>query len=532
MILQIAVASDSVVAILTNSGASIGFVIGIAFIMLLFFVLFLIVRADKSPVSPQKEIEQPAVEPARNRQQTGSNTVSGSPIEHGRQGGGATVLPGLIGLPAAELKGNTTTAKSKYIGYQPTNIFAQTEPVNFPYVLMPSEAGCVIQFPRKGRASRQGHQEARFFTYLQEHFQQVFGLYNDRLLLVRSTNQYEPDFILTDEVNGLNLFLDIEIDEPYTGTNELAARQPTHYQLADANRNNDFCSRGWVVVRFAEIQVHQHPLSCCLFIADVIASLNPKFERPKALVSVPYLPVIPQWTKKQAQEWAQNGYREKYLGIPFREFGEFKIPSISQEKVTETEAEKRVEIQVNEKPVISTQPKTFARLITASDLINEAIKTSCFLSFQYEGRPTVVKPTRFNLATRKFTAFCYVKNAIREFIVDKASSILAKPKFYTAQLAKPELTADTVRALIQIAIRNNKYVRIIYTTSSYGGATPETTTRTINNVYGVEDAVPAEERAKYGNMTSRNIIHAHCHNKDAGRNFHYDRISEIAILDL
>ena len=41
-------------------------------------------------------------------------------------------------------------SKPKYIGYNPINIFTQTEPLNYPYVIMPSKSGCVIKFPQKG----------------------------------------------------------------------------------------------------------------------------------------------------------------------------------------------------------------------------------------------------------------------------------------------------------------------------------------------------------------------------------------------
>ena len=50
-------------------------------------------------------------------------------------------------------------SKPKYIGYNPINIFTQTEPLNYPYVIMPSKSGCVIKFPQKGRTGRKGYKE-------------------------------------------------------------------------------------------------------------------------------------------------------------------------------------------------------------------------------------------------------------------------------------------------------------------------------------------------------------------------------------
>lgn len=199
----------------------------------------------------------------------------------------------------------------KYIGYNPINIFAQTNPINYPYVLMPKRENCIIKFPRKGRNGRKGYKEDAFGAFLQLHFSRKFNVYNDRFILTRNnTNRYEPDFTLIDENNGINVFMDIEIDEPYEGLNDIDKRNVTHYQLADTNRNNEFISRGWIVVRFAEIQVHQNPEGCCRFIADVIKSINQDFVYPTTLLAVNRLVSIPQWNKEQAKEWSIQKYRQ------------------------------------------------------------------------------------------------------------------------------------------------------------------------------------------------------------------------------
>ena len=171
-------------------------------------------------------------------------------------------------------------AKPKFIGYNPINIFAQTEPLNFPIVIMP-KPGCVIKFPHKGKGGRKGYKEADFHQYLTRHFSHAFQLYTDRILSVKgNSNPFAPDFAFIDEKEGVNLFLDVEIDEPYEGLNDLGKRKPTHFQYADTDRNNAFKNRGWIVIRFAEIQIHQDPAGCCLFIADVIASIHPTFKIP------------------------------------------------------------------------------------------------------------------------------------------------------------------------------------------------------------------------------------------------------------
>lgn len=420
-------------------------------------------------------------------------------------------------------------SKIKYIGYDPTNVFAQTEPVAFPYVLTPPKLNCPIKFPRtQRRGGRRGHKEAEFFACLERHFRQAFGVHNDQFLLVKGTQPYEPDFTLIDEKNGLNLFLDVEIDEPYEGTNDIATRQPLHYQLADTNRNNAFRNRGWVVVRFAEIQVHKQPDSCCRFLAEVVASLNRSFEMPPSLAGAPHLQKVAQWTREEAEEMSRQKYREQYLGL-LTGFGE--IPVGPRSGTTEDELGRETETLIIDEPTVAPPPKTVAPPLTLDGLISEARQAGKFLAFEYEGKPTVVKPGPVNPATRKLLAYCYVKNADREFDLSGICQARLKPNFYTARTAKPDLTPEAVRLLVQGAIRNGKYIRMNYTNSSFGGEQGEVNTRTISNVQRSTDVLSVDKVATY-KLTTQGHLTAHCHKREDERTFHYDRINELAILTL
>jgi hypothetical protein len=206
-------------------------------------------------------------------------------------------------------------SNEKYIGYNPINLFAQTEPLNYPYVLMPNY-NSVIKFPRKGRSGRKGYKEEDFKKYIDKYFKSCFQIFDDRFILIKNSSKpFEPDFTIIDEKNGINIFIDIEIDEPYEGINDVVNRKPTHFQYSDTNRNNAFKNRGWIIIRFAEIQVHQQPDSCCLFIFDVINSINPTYEIPETLTNIHKIEPIRQWTKEEAEIWSINKYRENYLGI-------------------------------------------------------------------------------------------------------------------------------------------------------------------------------------------------------------------------
>lgn len=407
-------------------------------------------------------------------------------------------------------------------------MFAQAEPLRYPYVVMPTKARCVIKFPRMGRTGRRGYTEATFLVQLATYFQGL-QLYNDRVLLVQEgRTAYEPDFTLIDEANGLNLFLDVEIDEPYEGSNDVLNRKPMHSQGEDVNRNNAFRNRGWIVVRFAEIQAHQQPEACCRFIADVIASINPRFVMPAKLLTAPSLSTIPQWTQEEALVWSLAKYREEYLGIPH--FGE--TPAAARpDAVSETQLEQEMEAQVQDEPAISTAPKPIPVPSSPRDLIADAIRTRQYLTFTYLGQPTIILPKHFNPATQVLNAHCYVKNEDRDFTLDNMRSMRTKPSFYSAQLGKPALTTELVKALVQVAIRHGKYIRMTYTPSGWNGAAVETNIRTISDVHGSADVLPAEKISSY-NLNNDWHISAHCHKREEQRTFHYGRISELAILDL
>ena len=233
-----------------------------------------------------------------------------------------TVKPSAAGPPPIVILETTPTLH--YIGY-PLAVaaaFEQLGPLSFPYVVLPPRTGRVVKLPQPGRSGRRGHTEAVFLGHLQWYFGAAFSVSdNQQLLVMGAARAYAPDFTLRDEQSGLNLLLDVEIDEPYAGTDNPATRVPLHYQGADTNRNNAFRNRGWVVVRFAEIQVHRQPNACCRFLAEVVASLLPTFSVPAALAAGPPLLSLPQWTRAQAEAWAAAHYRETYLGLGPEGFG-------------------------------------------------------------------------------------------------------------------------------------------------------------------------------------------------------------------
>jgi hypothetical protein len=120
----------------------------------------------------------------------------------------------------------------------------------------------------------------------------------------------------------MNIFIDIEIDEPYEGINDIETRKALHYKGVDDSRNQGLTNNGWIVIRFAEIQVHQNPVKCCAFIADIISKVRPIYSIPAPLIEVKKIDQVNKvqvWTKDEAEKMSKNKFRERYLKID--EFG-------------------------------------------------------------------------------------------------------------------------------------------------------------------------------------------------------------------
>lgn len=413
----------------------------------------------------------------------------------------------------------------KYIGYKPVNVFAQTEPLHYPYVVMPSRPECPIKFPQKGRSGRKGHKENDFLLFIQRHFKDTFNIYDDRYVLTKA-NRYEPDFSLLNEKNGVNIFLDIEIDEPYEGINDVNTRRATHFQLSDVNRNNEFKNRGWIVIRFAEIQIHQNPDGCCRFIADVIKSIYPQFVIPHELMSVKRIEAVQQWTKERALFWSKQKYREQYLGI--NQFGY--MPETIETNITVIQGD-NVENEVIDDRII-TVPEKNEHTISEQNIINEAIQSDKYVAFLYEQKKHMVKPSKCN--DRLVTGYCYVKNAVLDFEIYKMKNLYLKDNYCTVSLSADKLGIKNVANIMNIIIPNKKYVRMEYTRREWNDiyVNPETG-ELINNKTEAETSIRTISGIQLDTEGwGENYIRAYCHKRDAGRTFYFARISLLEILDL
>lgn len=159
--------------------------------------------------------------------------------------------------------------------------------------------------PTPGSNAPKGRTEFSFNDKLNRYFPgQILIDYK----MVKYVNYpYTPDFIL--HLPEWNLYVDIEIDEPY----DAKKKKPTHCIdiPKDKNRDDFFLEKNWIVIRFAEEQVVGSPKSCCKFIASVVSALTGQLI-PKELQNIPRLKDVPRWDTKTAKRMVRKQYRNCY----------------------------------------------------------------------------------------------------------------------------------------------------------------------------------------------------------------------------
>jgi len=198
------------------------------------------------------------------------------------------------------------------IGYSIEQIFKQEEPYKYPIVKVPNK-NSLIKLPRIGRSKQRGFKEAYFHELIQVSIPNIETSVEFHLSIPFFNRPYEPDIVLFDK--NINLYIDIEIDEPYEGY----YRFPTHEEGKDDIRDLFFTESGWIVIRFTEKQVHEQGIECIDYIKDVLKSIYSNKE-----VRTSKIKSATQWDNQQAIRWEKELYREKYLGIQKFEKRSFK----------------------------------------------------------------------------------------------------------------------------------------------------------------------------------------------------------------
>ncbi len=156
--------------------------------------------------------------------------------------------------------------------FNPNNYFTQKEDYHYPVVKMP-KPNAILKLPRYGRSNKKGYKENDFFNHLKNNISNI-ELTNDVHMVIPNFDKpYEPDIVLFDK--SINLFIDVEIDEPYDGY----YRYPTHFIHPEEEVKQDnirdlfFTESGWIVIRFTEKQVHCQTRECIDYITNVLHSI-------------------------------------------------------------------------------------------------------------------------------------------------------------------------------------------------------------------------------------------------------------------
>lgn len=115
---------------------------------------------------------------------------------------------------------------------------------------------------------------------------------------------YFPDIAIIIE----NLYIDVEIDEPYTMDSKL----PIHCVGSDDYRNYYLASNGWEIIRFSEQQIVEHTDKCIETIKNTIDYIvNGRCGNPVADPNGCWITSC--WDEASANIMMKNRFRESYL---------------------------------------------------------------------------------------------------------------------------------------------------------------------------------------------------------------------------
>ncbi len=200
-------------------------------------------------------------------------------------------------------KPNPEQTNDLKIKYTPNHLFSQEQLYKYPVVKMPVKHS-YVKLPRKGRSNQKGYKEQDFYNAIQSKIPEIEICTDLHMAIPYFNRPYEPDIVLFDK--KLNLYIDIEIDEPYDGY----YRFPTHEEGKDEVRDLFFTESGWIVIRFTERQVHKQEDQCIAYIKDVLNSIYNHHPYKSSNCNDEL-----QWDNQQSIRWEMEYYREKYLGI-------------------------------------------------------------------------------------------------------------------------------------------------------------------------------------------------------------------------
>lgn len=180
----------------------------------------------------------------------------------------------------------------------------------YPVILHPAHGTAVVQpsLVRGGKNKKKGPSE---LVSMARVFRCGFKHIGEDVCINLNGHRYEPDLVYRDA----NICVDIEIDEPYSGSGH-----PTHFLKedgtnVDAVRNQHFVGAGWHVIRFSEQQMFCHTKSCMKEVFKLLLEAGAVKELPRKLAKVPNLEPVQRWTEVDSREMKRRNFRPSYLGF-------------------------------------------------------------------------------------------------------------------------------------------------------------------------------------------------------------------------
>ena len=161
-------------------------------------------------------------------------------------------------------------------------------------------------------------------------FKNISGVFysNETFVNFQDNETYDTDLIYW--VPEINLFINIEIDEPY----DLESKNPKH-SIIDTNvygnknpkltslddtRDKFFRDNNWIVIRFAEEQIIKYPRKCyesIIWVASFFSSPLYNFKDFDYYFNW-NIPTKDKWSKEEAMVMASQDYRKTYLKDHFK----------------------------------------------------------------------------------------------------------------------------------------------------------------------------------------------------------------------
>lgn len=172
----------------------------------------------------------------------------------------------------------------------------------YPYVLYP-QTDVVNKNLIDYENSKTGFTENNFDQKLKKYF----GSHILKNVVINDGRAYpyQPDFVL--HYKEYDLFVDIEIDEPYA----YKSRKPIH--VDDDKRDKYFLSKGWSIIRFAEVQIVKYPELCCKVISEHLRNMTGERIWIEGFNEHNDLSIVKAWNIDDAKQMASNSYRQAYL---------------------------------------------------------------------------------------------------------------------------------------------------------------------------------------------------------------------------